>query len=286
MHAPSFIQRFITGLTHVLAVGPKGCADFRVLERRLMFIASLRTEYGLDPTCWHTIHCVHEANPLTYTSPLHDDGGTAIIADVAVLWREHLHQGLYVPTVGSHGGSDARRALHAFASAPRLVSQVRLTINPTDPAWTETVDTDLVEDLRILYPLWDLPSNLPGTDTTRFHLAVQAEDEDMPDARATVVDLLRATGMGRVRLYSAFNDARCISFQGITPSTPVDASSPAQPDNDVHDSDDPLQTCFGIDTDGTLFSAIPRTETLDAITPLAVSWDSLHSSAIRAGWTA
>lgn len=252
IHLPSFTQRFIAGLTHVLAVDHDGCADFHVLENRLRFVTSMRTEYGLDATCWQTIHCTHDTNPLTYTSPLHDNGNVATAADLAVLWREHLHQGLYVVTTGTHGHPGGRQALHAFTNAPRLITQVRLTITSTEPT------DDLVEDLRILHPLWDLPE--------RFHLAVQATENDLPDARAAVVDLLKATGMGRVRLYTAFNDPHLISFH------PTGHHDPER------------RSCYGIHTTGNLFSADDTS--LTTLTPLPYSWDTLHRAFAGAGWTA
>jgi hypothetical protein len=274
MHAPSFMQRFVAGLRYVLAVSDDGHdhLGLSLLAHRLTYLSSMRREYGLDEICWSTVHCGLHANPLTYTSPLHDSGGTATAADLAVLWREYLHQGLYVPTTGSHGDPHGRRALHAFASAPQLVSQVQLTITPTDPTWDDSISIDnLAEDLRILNPLWDLPADLLDTDTTRFHLVVQATDEDMPGAREAVIGLLQEVGMSRVRLYTAFNDPRRISFQ------PVGNHEPA-----ATDSNDPLRTFFGIHTTGTLFSGT----SLAAITTLPYSWDTLHRGATRAGWVA
>jgi hypothetical protein len=290
MYAPSYVQRFVTGLWYVLAINGDHSdhADLSVLEQRLTYLASMRREYGLDETCWSTVHCALHANPLSYKTPLRDGVGTATAADLAILWREHLHQGLYVPTTGSHGAPEGQRALRAFASAPRLVSQIRLTISPTDPPWDTSVD-DLADDLRVLDPLWDLPAALPDTDTTRFHLAVQAAPEDMADAREAVVDLLRASGMSRVRLYSAFNDPRLISFQSIVRSGNRMSAGMRQ-DEDPVGSDDPLRTCFGIDTTGVLFSIATTDDSPDTslakITSMPYSWDDLRRAAIRAGWVA
>lgn len=286
MYGPSFLQQFITGLQYVLAVDGDDSADVRVLENRLAFVTSMRREYSLDETCWHTVHCVRDADPLTYTSPLHDSRGTATAADLATLWREHLHQGLYVSTTGTRGDPISKRALLAFASAPRLVAQVRLVITPDDPGWETTMYVDnLADDLRILQPLWDIPADLPDTDAARLHVVVQATNDDMPDAHVTVFDVLRATGLSRTGAYNSLADPRLTTFQPITRPDERDAGSPASradegPNNLV---EDPLRTRFGIHTSGALFSVTIPT---DAAVLLPYDWDKLRRAATRAGWAA
>lgn len=293
MYGPSFLQRFITGLEYVLAVDGDDSADLRVLESRLAFVTSLRREYGLDETCWSTVHCVRDADPLAYTSPLHGSGGTATAADLATLWREHLHQGLYVPTTGTRGNPAGQRALHAFASAPRLVTQVQLIISPDDPAWdTTTYVNDLAADLQILQPLWDIPADLPDTDAARLHLVAKATAEDMPDAHATVFDVVRAAGLSRTRSYSTLADPRLTTFETIAPHDEGGVRSPDErAGGDLHDlPEDPLRTRFGIHASGALFSITTHTGTdaspVDATTFLDYDWDKLHRAATRAGWAA
>lgn len=227
----SLLHRFITCLTHVLAVDGDSHTDVRVLERRLAFVASMRKEYGLDETCWTTVHCVRGADPLS-----HPDA-----ADLAMLWREYLHQGLYVPTTGSHGN---RRTLRAFAAAPRLVSQVQVIVHPhVDMA-------GLAEDLRVLRPLLDLPSDRLDTDAARLQLVVP----DAPNVRATATKVIRAAGLSP----SLLRDPRF-----TTAKLPGDGDS----------------TSYGIRTTGELFTINPTT-----LTPY--TWDQLHVAATRAGWAA
>jgi hypothetical protein len=294
MHAPSFMQQFITGLAYVLAVDDaSGSADLEILEGRLAFITSMRRVYGLDETCWSTMHCVRDANPLTYSSPLHEGAGTATAADLATLWREHLHQGLCVPTTGTNGQPASRRALHAFASAPRLVAQVRLVITPTDPAWDSTTYVDeLATDLRILQPLWDIPADLPDPDVARLHLVVKATENDMSDTVAAAFDIVRATGLSRTRSYATLADPRLTTFEPIKYAREHATALPdTRANKDLHAvPEDPLRTRFGIHTSGALFSITTRTDTdaapADATTLLPYSWDRLHSAATRAGWAA
>jgi hypothetical protein len=293
MYGPSFLQQFITGLEYVLTVEDDDSADVRVLESRLAFITSMRREYGLDETCWHTIHCVRDADPLTYAGPLHDGGGTATAADLATLWREHLHQGLYVPTTGTRGHPNRQRALHAFASAPRLVTQVRLVITPDDPAWETTTYLDnLADDLRILQPLWDIPADLPNADSARLHLVVQATNDDMPDAHITAFDVLRATGFSRTRAYNTLADRRLTTFERITRPDERDAGPlTSQADKTPHDTPEaPPRTRFGIHTNGALFSITSHTDRdttpADATVLLPYDWDKLRRAATRAGWAA
>jgi hypothetical protein len=205
------LNHFITNLTHVLAVDGDSRAGLRKLERRLAFVASMRKEYGLDETCWTTVHCVRGANPLAYDTA----------ADLAMLWREYLHQGLYVPTTGSRGRPAGRRALKAFAVAPRLVSQVHVLITRHSPI-------GLAEDLRVLRPLLDLPADRLDSNAARLQLVVQD-----PTAAAKVV---RAAGLPPTLL----TDERF-----TTPS--------------VH-RDEP-RTAYGIRTTGELFSINPTTLT-------------------------
>lgn len=295
MHAPSFMQQFITGLAYVLAVDDASrSADLETLEGRLAFITSMRRVYGLDETCWSTMHCVRGANPLTYSSPLHEGDGTATAADLATLWREHLHQGLCIPTTGTHGQSAGRRALHAFASAPRLVAQVRLVITPTDPAWDSTTYVDeLATDLRILQPLWEIPADLPDSDVARLHLVVKAADNDMSDAVAAAFDILRTTGLSRTRSHATLADSRLTTFEPIkcAREQPAGAAANTRANKDLHATpEDPPRTRFGIHTSGALFSVTTQTETdatpAGATTLLPYSWDQLHSAATRAGWAA
>lgn len=289
MYGPSFMQRFIAGLRYVLAVdNDHDSTDLRLLENRLAFITSMRTEYGLDETCWSPVHCVRDADPLIYTSPLCESGGTATIADLATLWREHLHQGLYVRTTGTGGRPHSRRALHAFAAAPRLVSQIRLVITPADKAWgTSTYIDDLAADLRILHPLWEIPADLLDAETTRLHVVLAANDQDMPATRTAAIDIMQAAGMDYTHALSTMDNPRLVTSEPITQSN----ASHARTNKDLHHaSADPLQTYFGIHTTGALFS-VTRATHIDTAphteaTPMPYSWDKLHRAAIHAGWAA
>jgi hypothetical protein len=205
------LHHFITNLTHVLTVDGDSQATVEQLARRLTFVANMRREYGLDETCWTTVHCVRGSDPLAHDTP----------ADLAMLWREYLHQGLYVPTAGSRGRRSGRRALKAFANAPRLVSQVHLMITPHNAH-------GLAEDLRILHPLLDLPADRLDTTAARLQLVVKHQ--------ATAAKVLRAAGMSP----SLLDDPRV-----ATPTLPR-----AEP-----------RTAYGIRTTGELFSINPTTLT-------------------------
>lgn len=290
--SPSFLQQFITGLQYVLAVEDGNSADLQVLVNRLASISSMRREYGLDETCWHTVHCVRDTNPLTYTSPLHGGRGIATAADLATLWREHLHQGLDVPTTGTRGHPIGQRALYAFASVPRLAAQVRLIITPGDPGWESTAYVDnLAADLRILQPLWDIPADLLDTDAARLQLVVKASDDDMPDARMTAFDIARAAGLSRTRSYQVLEDPRLTTIEPLNhPDKPGTGLPAAQTDHDPQFLREAPPRQFGIHTSGALFSITTRTDPghtiADTTTDLPYNWDQLHRAAIRAGFAA
>ena len=110
MNVPSTAQ-FLDRLGFVLAIDncPRGCAHcpafgsttpvsrapLATLEHRLASIAAERACHGWPARVEHTVHCWRLSDPLDYTART-ERHGIATAADLAVLWREHLHQGLYV----------------------------------------------------------------------------------------------------------------------------------------------------------------------------------------------
>ncbi len=266
---PPFLLAFVTALRYVLALDEE-CADLRLVERRLAFVTSLRTEFGLDSSCWDTVHCVHDANPLDYTSRLHGQGGVATIADLATIWREHLHQGLTLPTIGTQARPEGRRALRAFAAAPRLVAQIRLYIRPAD------LDASAVEelgaDLHILQHLWELPADSPSTTSGARRLQLVVHATDLHAARHTAERVMLAAGMTPSRAATTMDDPHAVSF-----------ASPEQP-AEQHPA------WYGIRTNGALFEVHAAANSADrpigAWTNRPGTIDQIHLAAIRAGWAA
>lgn len=230
----SFVERFVTGLGFVLAIDncARGCthcpafgskapverADLHRLEDWLRFLTDLRRSYGLSETWWDTVHCWRISDPLDYTARLPASNGIATVADVASLWREHLHQGLYVVTNGSEGRPHARRALQAFAALPRLVSQIKLTITPADRAWgTDRYIEHMAADLRILQPLWELPANRFDTDLEEYQLRlnVKSTAADQPAARAVTAMIMRRAGVSPALIDANLDDLRRVKFKPI-----------------------------------------------------------------------
>ena len=246
MNIPSTAQ-FLDGLGFVLAIDncARGCAHcptfgstaparrapLAILERRLASIAAERARHGLPARVEHTVHCWRLSDPLDYTART-ERHGTATAADLAVLWREHLHQGLYVVTNGSEGGRHARRALRAFAATPGLVSQVKLTVTPSDRAWgTFGYVEELGLDLRAVLPLWELPADRREADAgaRRLRLNVKHTDRDYQEARAVATEILQAAGLGATSVRAALEDPSKVAFKQIYDlGTATGAPSPVE----------------------------------------------------------
>lgn len=214
------------------STAPVQRADIDTLTRRLASIAHARAHLELPAAPDRTVHSWRISDPLDYRSRTSRDG-TATAADVAVLWHEQLHQGLYVVTNGSEGRQHARRALAAFAATPLLISQLKLTITPADQDWgTDRYIDDLAADLRLVLPLWELPAdrpeNQPGALRLRINLKTTANDHR--DAREITAKILRTAGLSAQAADTALDDPQRVACKAIYDLGRADGGPSAVPD--------------------------------------------------------
>jgi len=310
----SFVEEFVTQLGFVLAVDgcQRGCrncpafgstapvqrADLFEIEDRLRFLADLRVYYGLSGTYSDTIHCWRISDPLDYIDRLPRGSGVATVADLATLWREYLHQGLYVVTNGSEGRRYAQRALRAFAAAPRLVSQVKLTITPADREWgTAKYIENMTSDLRTLLPLWDYPvDRLDGNlDDRRLRLNVTSTSRDRAQARSATADIMRAAGVKPALIPNWLDDPRRVAFKPIyDPGTSTGEPTPVEDAIAITTTDRQRSTPsqwaqhrYGIRPNGNLFKVdmCSFTETdLHKSSGGPYTIDQIRAGVTRAGW--
>jgi hypothetical protein len=290
-YQPSFLANFIAGLTYVLAVDNNDCddsVDLYVLERRLSFLASMRAQFGLDETCWCTVHCVHYANPLTYSSGLNDPGAAATLADLATVWREYLHQGLFVQTTGSGGRDAARCALRAFACTPRLTSQVRLVITSEDPQWrSKSYIDNLAADLRILQPLWQQPADplVAIPDARHLQLVLRAPESDKSEVRTAAEQIMLRAGMASTLVATTLENPQMVMFE-LPEVPPIDRAGEGVSLGIVGQP----QSWFGIRTNGALFIVDPVMDIEMGPDYPAMAKagyiDQIHLAARRSGWAA
>lgn len=270
------------------STGPVRRAALDTLTGRLASVAAERARCGLPAAPGRTVHCWRISDPLDYTSRTARPG-VATIADVAVLWREHLHQGLYVVTNGSEGRCRARQALTAFAAAPTLVSQVKITITPADRAWgTAPYVDELADDVRIVLPLWEMPADRAEADPedARLRLNVKTTAHDWAQARAMAAAILRAAGLGSRATTDTLDDPRRVAFKPIydlgtasgTPS-PVTGAIRVTDASGARHKPTPQtrpRIQYGIRPDGRLFTvdmyAFTETDLLDPATGHARYW--------------
>lgn len=279
------------GCAHCPAFGstdPVRRAALDTLAGRLASVAGARARCGLPDTPAHTVHCWRISDPLDYTSRT-KQSGVATIADVAVLWREHLHQGLYVVTNGSEGRRRARQALTAFAATPTLVSQVKITITPADQAWgTARYTAELAADLRIVLPLWEMRADRAEVEpeVARLRLNVKTTAQDHPQARAATAAILRAAGLGPRATKDTLDDPQRVAFKRIYDlGTASGAPSPLPGAVNVTDASGERnkptpqtrpRIQYGIRPDGRLFEvdlyAFTETDLLDPATGRPRYW--------------
>lgn len=270
------------GCAHCPAFGSTGPAHrtpLGVLSRRLESVAKARGRLGLPATPERTVHCWRISDPADYWSRTAADG-IATAADLALLWREHLHQGLYVVTNGSEGRRSGRRALTAFGATPALVSQLKITITPADQDWGTARYVDhLAADLRLLMDLWKLPSERPeaGAEAARLRLNVKTTDRDYNEAYAVTAAILRAAGLAPAAVDTTLADERLVAFKPIYDlGTATGTPTPVTGAIDVTDTsgqrnkptpEDRSNRQYGIRPDGRLFEvdmyAFTETDLID-----------------------
>lgn len=280
------------GCSHCPAFGSTGPirrAPLDTLAQRLASVAAARARCGLPAAPDRTVHCWRISDPLDYTSRT-ARSGMATIADVAMLWREHLRQGLYVVTNGSEGHRRARRALTALAAIPALVSQMKITITPADRAWgTSRYIDDLAADVRTVAPLWELRANRPEVDpeVPRLRLNVKTTRDDRAQAHTVTVAILQAAGLGRKATRELLDDPQRVAFKPIydlgtatgTP-TPVAGALPLTDRSGTRNKPTPEtrpRIQYGIRPDGRLFEvdlyAFTETDLSDPATGQPRYWD-------------
>jgi hypothetical protein len=216
------IDHCARGCAHCPAFGdrtPVQRAPYPGLAATVAGIAAARRRLGLRPgvaAAGRVVHCWRISDPLDYVTRL-PGGDVATCADVAALWRVHLGQGLYVVTNGSEGSPMARRALTAFADAPDLVSQVKLTITHADRSWdSPRYIPDLAWDVAALAPLWGLPSTRTEDPSgRRFRINVKTTPDRLADVRALVVAVLVRAGLSRATAQTACDDQSMVRFKPI-----------------------------------------------------------------------
>jgi hypothetical protein len=271
------------------STGPARRADLDQLTVRLESLARARHAVGLPATPGRTMHCWRISDPLDYWWRTTRDG-TATAADLALVWRDHLHQALYVVTNGSEGHPAGRRALATFGATPALVSQLKLTITPADRSWaTPRYVDDLAADMRSVLPLWELPAARPeaGDGAARLRLNVKTTPGTLDEARHRTTAILRAAGLAPSAVDDAIADPRRVVFKPIyNLGTATGAPSPIGGAIDVTDLSGQrhkptphtrAQWQYGIRPDGRLFVvdmyAFTETELADPTTGQPLFWD-------------
>jgi hypothetical protein len=270
------------------STGPALRVGLDTLTRRLESIARARRALGLPATPTRTVHCWRISDPLDYWSRTRRDG-VATAADVALLWRDHLHQALYVVTNGSEGHPAGRRALATFAATPVLVSQLKITITPADLDWgTSRYVAELAEDVRLLLPLWELPADRPeaGDNAARLRLNVKTTADKLDEAHEITSAILRAAGLTPHAVDAAIADPRRVAFKpiydlGTTTGGPtpvvgaIDVTDvTGQRNKPTPETREGLQ--YGIRPDGRIFAvdmyAFTETDLIDQASGLPLYW--------------
>lgn len=221
------------------------------LARTLSDLATCYARLGTPPPRW-AVPCWRLGDPLDYVVRTRS-GRVATCLELARLWRDHLHQGLYLMTNGSEGRPQARRALYQLATCPELVSQVKLTIGPADRDWsTCRYEQNLAADIAILAPLWQLPSTrTEDPDGRRLRLNLRTTPTRRTATLDTVARILALAGLPAATIRRAFDD---ITMLAVKPLDTTGASDFPQPSSGP-------RVRFGIRPDRSLFLADMNTLT-------------------------
>lgn len=290
----------VTNLGWVLAVDncSRGCrhcpasarralpqrAPLYQLARTLSDLATYYTRLATPPPQW-AVPCWRLSEPLDYL--VRSRGGRiGTCAEVARLWRDHLHQGLYLETNGSEGRPLARRALHQIVADPGLVSQVKLTIGPADRDWdTIRYERDLATDIAILAPLWQLPSTRtedPGG--RRLRLTIRCTPNHQPMALEAVARILAIADLPAATIQQALDDGTLLAVKPLDTGAcdPLRLSS-HHPGPRIRYGVRPDRSLFTVDTqtraehDLTVHTGVPvrwplgQAATVDLNAPIAAS---------------
>lgn len=269
------LANVVTQLGFVLAVDncSRGCrycpasevralpqrAPLYQLARTLSDLATCYARLGTPPPRW-AVPCWRFSDPLDYLVRTRS-GRVGTCTDLARLWHDHLHQGLYLMTNGSEGRPQARRALHQLAASPELISQVKLTIGPADRDWgTSRYEHDLAADIAILAPLWQLPSTRTEDPRgRRLRINLRTTPTQQGATLETVARILTLARLPTATIQRVLDDVTMLTVKPLNtaassvpqrPSTGelASGSSPSQPG--VHTGP---RTRFGIRPDRSLF---------------------------------
>lgn len=137
--------------------------------------------------------------------------------DVAQLWHTHLRQGLYIVTNGSEGKPRARTVLHNLVREPELLSQIKLTVTPFDILWgTRQYFWNIVEDIRILAPLWEMFSErIEDPEGLRFRINVKVTEATRKPAEQFMEDVLQELLYCAKDARDIMNDRKKVRFKPV-----------------------------------------------------------------------
>lgn len=196
---------------------------FTELERIVKGVENELEKAKMQPT--RSILSWRISDPLDYH--VQEGNNRYSTYDVAHLWRTHFKQGLYLVTNGSEGDERARQAMASLVGSAHLLSQFKLTITPFDAMWGRSrYEEDIVQDLQILAPLWELPSDrIEDPDGLRLRINVKATSQTESDVRSFVSHILERLGYTAKAL---MDDRRKIRFKPIYDLGSYEGDSPVE----------------------------------------------------------